>query len=302
MSSLAADAIILGGGPAGLSAALALSRVLRTSILFDSEQYRNAPAAEMHTVIGFDGVPLAQFRATARREIDRYGKTTFVQHEIRKVERMPTGFIVDGKWTSRKLIIASGSTDVLPEIPGLRAAWGKSILHCAFCHGTEVAGKRGALWGAPMLNNAPFFSVTSQLTLFLNGASVPEALQPVYDNFTGRNNPVIAPAVSRVEERLGSAGVIVHFNDGEPPAEFDFIAMHAPTKQAASFAEQLGLELDDQNNIVVNGPFGATSAPGVFASGDSATVMKTVAQAMLTGTTNAAGAVFELVNEDLGRV
>ncbi|KAJ7497695.1 FAD/NAD(P)-binding domain-containing protein [Mycena latifolia] len=256
----------------------------------------------MHTVIGFDGVPPSQFRATARREIDHYGKTTFVKHKVGKVERTSTGFIVDGNWTSRKLIIASGSTDILPEVPGLKAVWGKSVFHCAFCHGTEVANKHGALWGAPMLQNAPFFSVTSQLSLLLNGAPVPETLQSIYDNFTKAKNPVIAPAVSHIEERPGAPGVIVHFKDGQPPAEFDFIVMGTPSKQAAPFAAQLGLELDDRNDIVVKGPFGATNVPGVFASGDAATMMKSVTQAMLTGTTNAVGAVFELVNEDLGRV
>lgn len=152
-----------------------------------------------------------------------------------------------------------------------------------------------------MLQNIPFFAVTSQLTLLLNGAPVPEALQPVYDNFTGNENPVISPAVSQIEERSGTPGVIVRFKDGQPPAEFDFIVMGTPSKQAAPFAEQLGLELDERNDIVVKGPFGATSAPGVFASGDSATMMKSVTQAMVTGSLNAVGAVFDLVNEDLGR-
>ncbi|KAJ7693390.1 hypothetical protein B0H17DRAFT_1159500 [Mycena rosella] len=280
---------------------IALSRVLRTSILFDSSEYRNAPAAEMHIVIGFDGVPPAAFRATARRAIEQYGKTTFVQHKVSKVERTPTGFIVNGQWTSRKLIIATGSTDILPEVPGLRALWGKSIFHCAFCHGAEVANKHGALWGAPMLNNAPFFSITPNLLLLLNGQSVPDSLQAFYNNFTASRNPVIAPTVSRVEERPGTPGVIIHFEDGRSPVEFDFIVMHPASKQAAPFAEQLGLELDEKNDIVVNGPFGATSVPGVFASGDAATMMKTVPHAMHTGTTNAAGVVFQLVNEDLGR-
>jgi thioredoxin reductase len=155
-----------------------------------------------------------------------------------------------------------------------------------------------------MLHNLPFFSITSNLTLLLHGAAVPEPLQSVYGHFTENNNPVIAPRVSHIEERNnGAGGVTVHFDDGQlPSAEFDFIVMHPPSKQAAPFAAQLGLELDERNDIVVAAPFNATSVPGVFASGDSATMMKSVGQAMMMGVLNAGGAVYELMNEDLGRV
>ncbi|KAJ7654586.1 FAD/NAD(P)-binding domain-containing protein [Mycena polygramma] len=304
LAKTAVDVIILGGGPAGLSAALALSRVLRTSILFDSQEYRNAPAGEMHTIIGFDGAPPAQFRATARREIEHYGKATFVNHKAHKVQRTPAGFMVDEKpeWTSRKLIIASGSSDILPEVPGMQAIWGKKVFHCAFCHGNEVANKRGALWGAPMLQNLPFFAITPKLTLLLNGASVPDALQSAYDNFAGSGKSVIVPHVSRVEAGTHEKGVIVHFKDGQPPAEFDFIVMNPPSKQAAPFAEQLGLELDERGDIAVKAPFSTTSVPGVFAAGDSATMIKAVGQATVMGALNAAGIIHELMNEELGRV
>ncbi|KAJ7902492.1 FAD/NAD(P)-binding domain-containing protein [Mycena leptocephala] len=297
ISKTAADVIILGGRPAGLSAALALSRVLRTSILFDSEEYRNAPAAEMHTIIGFDGVPPAQFRATARREIKHYAKTTFVKHKVSKVEWMPNGFMVDGKpeWTSRKLIIASGSSDIIPEVPGApESSLGKAHLSLRVLPRSRSRRQSGALWGAPTPHNLPFFSITSNLTLLLHGAAVPEPLQSVYDHFTENNNPVIAPRVSHIKERNnGAGGVTVHFEDGQLPSA---------DKQAAPFAAQLGLELDERNNIVVTAPFNATSVPGVFASGDSATMMKSVGQAMMMGVLNAGGAVYELMNEDLGRV
>ncbi|KAJ6465203.1 FAD/NAD(P)-binding domain-containing protein [Mycena vitilis] len=303
LAKTAVDVIILGGGPAGLSAALALSRVLRTSILFDNQEYRNAPAAEMHTIIGFDGVPPAQFRATARREIEHYGKTTFVNHKAHRVQRTPAGFMVDGKpeWTSRKLIIASGSSDILPEVPGLQAIWGKKVFHCAFCHGNEVANRRGALWGAPMLQNLPFFAITPKLTLLLNGVSVPDTLRSAYDNFVGSGKSVIAPQISRVEARTHEGGVIVHFKDGQS-AEFDFIVMNPPCKQASPFAEQLGLELDERGDIVVKAPFSTTNVPGVFAAGDSATMIKAVGQATVMGALNAAGIIHELMNEELGRV
>ncbi|KAJ7745440.1 hypothetical protein DFH07DRAFT_776748 [Mycena maculata] len=219
-SKIAADTIILGGGPAGLSAALALSRMLRTSIPFDSEEYRNAPAAEMHTVLGFDGAPPAQFRATARRQIGHYyGRTT--------INARPTGAI-------------SGPS-------GVQAAWGKqfSIVHFA------------------MARKSP----TNVLSLLLYSGPVPEAFQLAYDNFTKNKNPVISPSVSRIEECTGSPGVILHFEDGHPRAEFNFIVMGAPCRQAASFSEQLGLELDERNYIVVKGPFGATSAWGFRVGG-----------------------------------
>lgn len=125
MSLSTLDAIIVGGGPAGLAAALALGRINRTAVVFDSGVYRNANATEMHTVPLSDGRGPDNYRKTARQELTQYPTIRVVDRKIENIERSDKDGrfrATDGsqeKWTSKKLILATGSKDILPDIKGM---------------------------------------------------------------------------------------------------------------------------------------------------------------------------------------
>jgi len=151
------DVIVIGGGPAGLSGAVALGRALRSVLVIDSGAPRNAPAEGIHNFLTRDGMSPAEFRAAGRAEAERYGGR-IVDGEVVSARRTAAGFAVtlaDGSThEARRLLVTTGLVDELPDIPGLAERWGTTLLHCPYCHGYEVRGKAiGVLAaaGSPML-------------------------------------------------------------------------------------------------------------------------------------------------------
>ena len=141
MTSHNYDVAIVGGGAAGLSAALVLARSRRRVVVLDAGSPRNAPAAHMHNFLSRDGTPPAELLAVGRAEVLGYG-AEIVSATVAGVEATPTGFGVtlDGgsSVAARRLLIATGLTDELPPVPGVRERWGRDVLHCPYCHGYEV--------------------------------------------------------------------------------------------------------------------------------------------------------------------
>lgn len=127
------DVLIVGGGPAGLSAALALARQDHSSIIFDSGSYRNDPTDFMHLIPGFDGEVPANFRATARANISSgYDCVSFRNVGVAAIQRAEAGLFEliddhDQRWLGRKVILATGVQDVFPEIEGFAECWGRSM-------------------------------------------------------------------------------------------------------------------------------------------------------------------------------
>lgn len=143
------DVAIIGGGPAGLTAAGTLARQLHTAVLFDSKKYRNAKATAMHMVPGHEGKSPEQFRREAREGISKYPTIEFQDAQISKVEkRGDSEFLLTdstGKnWQFRKLLLAVGSSDSFPDIDGFESLWGERIFHCLFCKGYEDKGAPSA--------------------------------------------------------------------------------------------------------------------------------------------------------------
>ncbi|WP_250036221.1 NAD(P)/FAD-dependent oxidoreductase [Paractinoplanes maris] len=143
------DVIVIGGGPAGLSGAVALGRALRSVLVIDSGQGRNAPAEGIHNYLTRDGMSPAEFRAAGRAEVERYGGQV-IEGEV--VSAAP-GFevaLADGSvHHARRLLVTAGVVDLLPEVPGLAERWGSTVLHCPYCHGYEVRGRAIGVIGAP---------------------------------------------------------------------------------------------------------------------------------------------------------
>src|SRR5688500_791168 len=148
------DVIVIGGGPAGLSGAVALGRALRTVLVIDAGEPRNAPADGIHNFLTRDGIPPAEFAALGRAEVRRLGGE-IRDDRVVSVRRSEEGFEVTPAGgdpvSARRLLVTTGLTDRLPEIPGLRERWGHTVLHCPYCHGYEVRGTRiGIIASTPM--------------------------------------------------------------------------------------------------------------------------------------------------------
>jgi thioredoxin reductase len=144
------DAIILGGGPAGLSAALILGRCRRRVILCDTGRPRNAASRALHGFLTRDGIEPAEFLRIGRRQLARYG-TVLVRRQAVDARRTDGGFEVDlaggGRLVARTLLIATGVADRLPPIEGLRALYGRAVFHCPYCDGWEVENRPLAVYG-----------------------------------------------------------------------------------------------------------------------------------------------------------
>jgi len=141
------DVLIVGGGAAGLSAALVLSRARRSVVVVDAGRPRNAPAAHMHGFLGSDGLAPAALLAAGRREILGYGARLVpgAVVDVRRHEGRDSGLAFDVTLqgghvlTARRILVSTGLRDDVPDIPGLRDRWGRDVLHCPYCHGYEVA-------------------------------------------------------------------------------------------------------------------------------------------------------------------
>ena len=272
MSEQIADVLIVGGGPAGLAAALPLGRMRRPVELFDSGEYRNAAATEMHNVSTRDGTPPAAYRAAAHAELAAYPTVTITPATVTRVTPAAPGFAVTLRSGEvrygKRLILATGVVDELPPIPGLAALWGRVALHCPYCDGYEVRDTPLALLVSSHAGRLArlIHRLSPDLALLLNGdettlpAEELEALAAL--GITIRPEPIneFAPC--------GDEATTIHFATGPALARR---AVFVPTTlaQRAPFAAELGCERSAIGGVVVD-HMQKTSVPDVWAAGDMA--------------------------------
>ncbi|MDN4173208.1 NAD(P)/FAD-dependent oxidoreductase [Nocardioides sp. SOB77] len=261
------DAVVIGGGPAGLQAALTLGRVHRSVLLLDSGRYRNATVDAMHNFLSHDGTPPADLRAAARAELAAYDTVDVRDAAAERVAQVGDGFRVElaGGPTvrARGLVLATGLRDTLPDKPGLAELWGREAAHCPFCHGHEYAGRPVALLGAgPAAGHLSriMAPVASRLAVLADGGPV-EADLPA--GVEVRTEPVAGFCRS-------SGGATVTFADGSTE-DYAGVFVVPVSAQAAPFAEQLGLATLPSGGVEVD-VMGRTSLPRVHAAGDMAHV------------------------------
>ncbi|GAA5997222.1 NAD(P)/FAD-dependent oxidoreductase [Rhodotorula paludigena] len=312
------DVVIVDGGPAGLAAALGVCRAARTAIVFDSGHYRNEGVSHFHTFPGRDHTDPSELRADARREIEtRYpGAVTFIQGEVVEAKKVEDGFFelrdaVGRLFKGRKLVLATGSRDILPSIPGYVDCWPGQIYQCLFCDGIEHKGTAtaaGVLCLSPdSFSHVPFNALTAKrfvpaVTVFTNGSMSDD--NPRLASLLRKGLAVDHRLVARIEKLAGDAeeGLRLHFVDG-PPVDLAFLVHKPPTelsRASAHLASQLGLELTPGGEIALSNAFQQTSVEGVFAAGDCADPMKQVVRAVAQGVTAAGGLHKALVDEELG--
>ncbi|KAI1170916.1 FAD/NAD(P)-binding domain-containing protein [Nemania sp. FL0916] len=302
------DIIIVGGGPAGLSAASSIVRQDHKTLLIDSGKYRNAGSKHMHTLPSWDHEDPEKFRATSRAGLERYGSVTVENAEVASLKMRDDGLFettADGGkiWVGKKVILATGVEDVFPDIPGYAECWISGIFHCLYCHGWEERGASSAGMLAEGDTSVVIVALhfarqalrmADQVTLYTNGneklaedltTALEAAPAPMTVNAKKITKLVKAPERSRIT---------LEFEDGTTTTEA-FLAHKPKTKLRGDLAQQLGLEV--AGCIKVNPPFNQTSVKGVFAAGDCASPMQTVTAALHGGTCAGGGAPLQIQAE-----
>lgn len=295
------DCAIIGGGPAGLNAALVLGRARRSVALIDNNQPRNAVTHASHGFITRDGVTPSEFRRIAYEEVLGYPSVDHLQTEVVSVGKIEPGFeVLDAsglRIQARKLILATGVKEIFPEIEGFYPLYGKSLFNCPYCDGWEqrdqpliVVSESPSVfhtaklllnWSKDLIvctNGQASLTEEQKTKLQLKGVVVME--QPV-TAFVGRN------------ERLE----LVRFEDGtEIPRTGGFVM--PKFVQSASFGESLGCEKTELGGIRTDEK-GRSSIPGVYAAGDASYFMPSqVVFAAADGSRIAMGVNMELTEED----
>lgn len=311
---MAHDAIIVGGSFAGLSAALQLARARRNVLVIDAGLPRNRFASESHGVLGHDGKPGTQLLAEARQQLLAYPTAKVFSGRVSRVQTGPStgsgqataGFVVeteDGlRWfTGRRLLLATGVADVLPEIPGLRERWGQTVVHCPYCHGYEIGGGAvGVLGtGAMSVHQAQMFADWGDVTLFTQGVVEVSAEERAL--LAARKVKIEA---SPIAELLGTAPALESalLQDGRRVA-IKALLVGTQVRMASPLAEALGCAFDDSpfGPIVRIDAWGTTSVDGVYAAGDMARVPHSITFAMASGVAAGIRLHSSLITEDAQR-
>ncbi|OCL14901.1 FAD/NAD(P)-binding domain-containing protein [Glonium stellatum] len=305
-----AEILVIGGGPAGLSAATAIVRQSHSTILFDSGIYRNIAANYLHTLPTWDHRNPKDFRLAAKKDLERYGTVTVEGVEVKTIKQTAEGLFEasseDGRtWVGHKVILATGVEDVFPDIPGYAECWATAIFHCLYCHGWEEKGTAtsGVLADGDADHVVPALHfarqglrMSKEVTLYTNGnEELASHLKSTLE---------AAPAPMKVDSRRirklvkvpTRAEITLHFEDGTENTE-GFLAHKPKSKLRGSLAEQLGLELTHTSIIKVSSPFNQTSLKGVFAAGDCCSSMQSMTSALASGTAAGGGAPLQLQAE-----
>ncbi|MFF4274512.1 NAD(P)/FAD-dependent oxidoreductase [Streptomyces sp. NPDC001536] len=266
------EVIVIGGGAAGLSAALVLGRARRRTLVIDAGEPRNAPAAHMQGYLTRDGMAPAEFLAIGREEIARYG-VELVEDRAVDVTADFTVTLASGRTVqARRLVIATGLKDELPPVPGVAERFGRDVLHCPYCHGWEVRDQAfGVLATSPLsVHQALMVSQWSKdVTLFLHEVAETDLTDDDVRRLTAASVEVVPGEVAELvvaEDRLTA----VRLKDGRTFArEVVFTAPRAVPQ--TDLLARLGARLNETpfGSYPVVDPTGQTTVPGVWAVGNA---------------------------------
>ncbi|PVH94684.1 FAD/NAD(P)-binding domain-containing protein [Periconia macrospinosa] len=298
------DAIVVGGGPAGLAATSGLARVRRNVLLIDSGEYRNDPTRHAHDVLGFDGVTPAWLRFAARQQVSDYGTVSLVNGTVTEIQPQNnnTFFKVLAEYpgnksvsfTTRKVVLATGMRDILPSTTGIAENWGKGIYWCPWCDGHEHADQDLGILArldSAVTSVREILTLNTDIILFVNGTDTPANRNITEGKFPGWEKYLTLLNVKIENRTLASINRLrdgatpyadpslpthpehdlfqVEFADNQNPILRNAFFADFPSEQKSKVGENAGVQLYG-NKLAADGAGGlVTNVPGIFAIGDA---------------------------------
>ena len=285
--STAYDVVIVGGGPGGLSAALALGRARKRVLLCDSGPRRNAAAEQIHNFVTRDGTPPDEFRHVGRQQLAIYPTVEIKEVRVESISGKRGAFqaaLTSGTVEARRVLLCTGMVDEMLPIDGFRALWGRAIFQCPYCHGWEIRDRR---WGylaraADASHLLPFALLvrgwTRDVVVFVDSVfDVPAETRARLDTAGIRLESVPVARLIARDHRLEAVALA----DGTTvPCEELFV--HPPQRQV-DLVRAVGIALDENGFVRVDPMQRETSIPGIYAAGDLTTRMQAAIQAAAAG-------------------
>ncbi|MBM9466014.1 NAD(P)/FAD-dependent oxidoreductase [Nakamurella leprariae] len=302
------DVVVVGGGAAGLAAAVALGRSRRSVVVIDAGSPRNAPAEGVHNLLTRDGIPPAELVRLGTAEVEQYGGSVRRGHAV-AARALEPGFAVelaDGSTlTCRRLLVAAGARDQLPTVPGLAERWGRDVVHCPYCHGWEVRDQPiGVLGTSPMaMHQLLLFRQLSDDVVYL-----PHTAPDLTDEQTAQLDALgiavaPAPAARIVVEDDRIVGVTLTDGTTVPRS---VIAVASTMDPTSPVLDSLGLRPEPipgapfAGSSYPSGQGGSTSVPGLYLAGNITEPMAQVVTAAGQGLMAGAVANADMAAEDAG--
>ena len=293
------EVIIIGGSYAGLSAAMALGRSLRTVLIIDRGLPCNKQTPHSHNFLTQDDKTPKEISTLAKQQVGKYGTVKFYEGLATSGTRTANAFEIttstNDRFTAKKLILATGIKDIMPDIKGFTECWGISIIHCPYCHGYEYRNQKTGI----LANGAKAFHLASLVHNLTDNVTVLTTGKADFDSgqiekLNKNNIKFIETQISEFENQNGHIQNVV-FIDG---TELSFDAVYAaiPFLQSSDIPISLGCELTEHGYLKVDN-LQKTSVEGVYACGDNSNMMRSIANAVYSG--NLTGAVVngELADE-----
>ena len=293
------EVAIIGGSNAGLSAALALGRARRNVTVVDDSTPRNAPAGHAHNLYTRDGTPPDELRRIGQEQLEPYS-VRCLKTRVDKVAGRKGAFylkLANGETLSaERLLLATGVSDDLPDVTGLRDLWGKSVFTCPYCHGWEVRDTPLAVLGDgdAGYSYARLIQNWSRDLVFIVGENTALTAEQLED-LQARGIKVVQADVTEFEGHDGELSAL-HLSDGQRIAR-QAVFMGAPLSLRGDLHEQLSCAVSEDGSKVVADAMGRTSVPGVYAAGDMVHPTHAIIVAAASGTTAAAMLNHELIME-----
>ena len=257
------DCVVVGGGAAGLSAAMVLGRARRRTLVVDEGHQSNRPAQHVGGLLGNDGIPPAELYRQAAEQVRAYDSVVLRDGRVVEARSEGGGFAVrptdGGEIRAQALVLATGINYEVPDVPGFAELWGDAVFHCPFCHGWDVRDRRVVVYGAGEIADR-------QATLLAAWTDDVSTVDPEDVSGVRVEDGILRALVRRDGSEIGCDAVLVH----------------AALRRRDSLPEQLGLELTEDGFVRVDQE-AHTSVPGVYAAGDLAFAPQQVAIALGSG-------------------